>query len=390
MTRFERDRGANVLVLALGLSVLIACELYIVNAYSSGNLHQTARSTARLHAVYVGESAFGRILARLRQTSWKGRWFAERPEDQVDVPLCGGHADWYVADARDADRRADVWIRARFDGASVTMYWRIHHREDRLDLRGGIRPEFFTFLPDTSPRPVAGASDAAFRSATDLMIESQRRRPAAVTMARAAATTTDFAGLARVLRLSPPAVVPDALAGLGDGAVRPQGAYLSAIATELPPAMPDPPAEVSTGSALVRAHPVPIDFPAVVSLAFAGHGLPPPDNPDPTRFADPDRARAEWIAATALRPGSTRDPAWIDQWTHVRRLLEQMDKRAETGCGPCNAVLTDLVAYVEEVTRLESERSGRVRPRSADVDPLRFGGNGRSHVLSVYGRWWNE
>lgn len=193
-----RSNRANVLVIVLGLAVVVASEVYIVSAFSVNNLRQTGRSTGRLHAICVGESAFGKIHACLRGMSWRGRWFRSAPSEETDVPLGGGRASWYVGDTPDAERRVDVWVQAVFGDSRVTMFWRVHHREDRLDLRGGAVPELFTFLPDDADKPTAAADDPTLAEVRRQIAQAAARRIAAAKLAQAASQPRSFAGMATI------------------------------------------------------------------------------------------------------------------------------------------------------------------------------------------------
>ena len=69
-------RHGNTLVIVLGLALLLAVQITIVNTLSMGGFRHLNKVNAHVRAITVGESAFARILARIKGAAWEARWFA--------------------------------------------------------------------------------------------------------------------------------------------------------------------------------------------------------------------------------------------------------------------------------------------------------------------------
>lgn len=201
----KRARSGNTLVIVLALALLLAAQLSIVSTLNSGNIRQLARVTANVRAATVAESAFARILARIKGVPWSDRWFAAAPVLENDAPLVGGAYSSFVATVpTTAEHLADVWIRGRYDGAIAVMYWRVKVIEDTLDFRARVYPQFFTHLPGDAAAPTGAPGDPT-RAVVETMVATQRtNRPGTITTLRG---------------LDPIPNLPGIIAGLGVPAV---------------------------------------------------------------------------------------------------------------------------------------------------------------------------
>src|SRR5437868_15045683 len=120
-------RHGNTLVIVLGLALLLAVQITIVNTLSMGGFRHLNRVNAHVRAIAVGESAFARILARIKAAPWEQRWFATAPKAEASVPLLGGSYASYISTVASPEKQADVWIQARFEGSVAVMFWRVRY-----------------------------------------------------------------------------------------------------------------------------------------------------------------------------------------------------------------------------------------------------------------------
>lgn len=379
-----RRRG-TVLVLAFGLALVLAIEIYIVVGYSGGNIRMVGQMANHRRAVYVGDSAFCELLARMRRSGWDARWFRGGPVASSGQPLFGGRVDSYVADAAGEARTAEVWVRVRLEQAEISMLWRVHFREDGLDLRRLVYPTFFTFLPPALPPPTGEPGDATLAEAARLQAEQRANASAARALAAEIATRADFASVADALGMVPEGVVSDARWGDVPGS---QASYMRQVLAAPRPPVPPPPPPAPGG--LAARFPTPVDLPGVIAAVFAELGLPPAGAPTPAHFADPAIAASAYTSAVSRAPTNVRDPRWELQVEDVKIYVVELAKQSARGCSSCGAALDVLIRYLAEVTAEEAARSGRAAPRAGDVSPYPYTDSGYSNALTHYREWWSQ
>ena len=69
------SREGSALVIVLAIAFLLATQVYILMVFTSGGFRHTEKANAHVRAIYIGESAFSRITARLKGAAWEDRWF---------------------------------------------------------------------------------------------------------------------------------------------------------------------------------------------------------------------------------------------------------------------------------------------------------------------------
>ena len=91
-----------------------------------GRFRRVEKVNAHIRAIYVGESAFSDVVARLKAAKWEDRWFKGLPVQDTNVSLAGGSYSDVIADVAGVpDKMVDVWIEAHYDQAISVMYYRI-------------------------------------------------------------------------------------------------------------------------------------------------------------------------------------------------------------------------------------------------------------------------
>lgn len=200
-------RAGSTLIIVLAMALLVSVQLYILFSFSSASFRQTEKVMAHVRAIYVGESAFAKVLARLKGGPWQDRWFKDGPFEERNVELLGGRYSMYLADgSTDPSRKlADVWVEARYEGSLAVMYWQVLYVDDTLDFTAQVYPRFFTHLEAHDPTPLNGAPGPATTLIQNAMDTQRTNRPRAVDIARRLDPIDEFAGVVATLGIPPPA-----------------------------------------------------------------------------------------------------------------------------------------------------------------------------------------
>jgi hypothetical protein len=409
------DRRGNVLVVVLALTLLLAAQIVIVNTFSVGGFRHLNKVNAHVRAIYIGESAFARMLARIKGAPWEARWFAAAPKADASVPLLGGSYSSFVSTVASPEKQADVWIQARFEGAVAVMFWRVRYVDDTLDFFAQVYPTFFTFLPPDSTAPTGGPNPTTTMIVD--MIDKQRTngRPALDKLDRIRGAR-DFPTIARELDVPLRGVPLDTLSPPG-AAPLPQDQYLGDIDRDLgglppvpaepappsPPAPPepDPPVGGISGppgpgpqTALGRQYPSPTNMTDVIRAILGQTASTPPMDPDlptSTHFADPEEARRQWQLACAQFIFSWENDAIAKSIDHTTSFVSQMVAR-NTPADPrpeCTAAADALIGYFADITTARSQKLNRPPPPDpASVNPSPGDAAGYARALTAYKDWW--
>lgn len=415
------SRRGNTLVVVLALTLLMASQIYIVNTLSMGNFRHVGKVNAHVRAIYVGESAFARMLARMKAAPWESRWFATAPQAEDAVPFGGGTYASYVATVPGETKQADVWIQARYEGSVAVMFWRVRFVDDTLDFYAQVYPTFFTFLPPDTAAPTGGPNPTT-TMIVDMIEQQQSNEAPALAALETLSGQLQFDQIAQTLQiplqgtpldtLTPPGGTPmagnvylGAVAGTGPGASpRP-----TAPPPPPPPASPPPPpplSEIPQGvrpyqgprvlpqSPMGQRYPHPTNVTDVVRAILAETTSTPPmdaDLPTSDHFSDPVRAQQEWQTATQQFVVSWEMSAIGIQLRRTSAFVGLLAAR-DTATDPrpeSRAAANAFLAYYADITNAH-QLSDPSRPviDPASVDPAPGDAAGYTRALDNYAQWW--
>lgn len=275
-----RKRHGNALILVLGIALLLAIQIYIIQTMTVGSFRHVEKVNALIRAIYVGEAAFSQILAKIKVDKWENRWFKGMADGvrEYGQPLAGGTFSSVVVDVAvtpgSTDKLADVWIEARYDGSTQLMYYRVLYADDTLDFTAQVYPRFFTFLEANDPNPFTGALAPATAHIQNLINQQTNNEAAAIAAINGVRTTCNLAGVTASLGVAIPGggTPLDTLAPPGGAPVDlctyVNGTISTLVAIPPPPAPPPAPT-------VPPAPPVGADFIAAVRATFDSHGYGP-------------------------------------------------------------------------------------------------------------------
>lgn len=379
-------------MIVLAIALLLASNIYILMVFSSGSFRHTEKTMNHVRAVYIGESAFARVLARLKSAAWKDRWFKDGPVEERDVALADGTYSSYVGTSDDPTQKlVNVWIQARQETSLAVMYWRVMYSDDTLDFNSQVYPRFFTFLSPDDPTPF----DAGLAPSLVFVQNMMDRQRGNETNARALLTELegirDFPGIATRLRLPSPADrvtdvtrplvgAPIAQANILTQIVNSVGGLAMSLplvgSLPLPLPLPTPPPPATpppTPTPVVTPTPTPAPAAAsglaqqlastnpdpfasrklsdVITAAFTNAGLPAPGNASQQNpyFENIQNAHGHWSALD--HPLAT--PKEIAE--NASKYLEELGKKVRnqqlTPAQNANAILaaTTILDYLEVV-----------------------------------------
>lgn len=396
-------RSGTTLVVVMAIALLLAVQIYIVMTYTMGGFRHVERVNAHVRAIYVGESAFSRILARLKTTRWEDRWFKAAPASETDVALAGGTYSSFVNTASEKpDKLVDVWIDARYDGSVSTMYYRVSYADDTLDFSAQVHPQFFTFLGPRDPNPISGLLPPSVVLIQDQIKKQKDNEPKAIAAIKGIGRAVDLPGAGAALGIDFPGPPMDETRAPGPPAM-PQGAYLDGVRTSLvglpppPPPPPPPPAPAPPGAG------TPEDFPDVIRTTLAAVPMPV-DLPNREPFTFPTNARQVFGSTDRDGDGDDDDTSVKEEWKkaisehrdrgfahwmnkHVPTVLGRMAAHLDGGANPAEAtkIRTVFTALVGYLTGLTVARGG---PNLMLSMPLTPSGDEYMKVILDYRDWW--
>jgi hypothetical protein len=273
MRRPTRPAGsALVIVLALGL--LVGIQIYIVMVYTSGSFRHTEKVTAHVRAIFVGESAFAQILARLRSGRWEDRWFKGGPALESDRPLAGGTYSSYVNTATTSpEKQVDVWLESHYEGSTSQMYYRVLCVDDGLDFTAQMYPRFFTFLQDSDPTPLNAALPLSVSLIQSEIIKQQNNLAQAVATIESAKGDNSLAALGDKLGIPFSSAPLDTSQPIDPTPPVAQANYLGDIIAAAGVFPPPPPPAATPAPAQPQAPQPPENLPQVMVSLFQAQGL---------------------------------------------------------------------------------------------------------------------
>lgn len=350
-----RGRRGNTLVVVLAISLLLASQIYIMNVLSTGNFRNVERVNARVRAIYVGESALSKMIARLKGASWSQRWFAAAPLEESNVPMAGGTYDSYAATVATADgsKQAEFWVRARYEGTVVPMFMRVKYVDDTLDFTAQVYPSFFTF-----PRPESGPPTAGTRTRTDIDndIEAQRNnKPRARDFAEKIRGKRDFGSVAVELGLPGGGAAVDVTLIPGSTTVVPQSGRIAEVDASITAGLPLLPIladlNATLAASLTGATDTAPERPAKEFLQtfqelLTRNGVPVPASGMEIAmgpfYKNPNDAINKWDEANGYNVQSVNSNQYIEQVkkaAEVAKLLLENEGPAQQGRKVVNALL---------------------------------------------------
>ena len=354
-----RRRHGNALILVLGIALLLAIQVYIIQTFTMGSFRHVEKVNAHIRAIYVGEAAFSTILAKLKADTWENRWFRGLPDGFRDFsqPMAGGTYSSVVVDVVNppgvTDKLIDVWLESRYDGSTQLMYYRVLYADDTLDFTAQVYPRFFTFLEASDPNPFTGDLAPSIAHIKQLIDTQANNEPAALAAIAAVKNSCDLAGVGTTLGVTFPAGPPqlDALTPVG-GVLTPLCPYVNSVngtlvsLLGLPPSLPLPPLP-----------PTPLagnDFVSAVVAAFATAGATLPTAKG-AKITDPNALALVAVAKDAQGQWKTEHQS--KNYQHYMKTSEMLgfignmlDKRDANPLAPeaitVNTIVTQLLAWV--------------------------------------------
>ena len=247
------SRRGNALILILGIALVLGIQIYIVQTFTMGSFRHVEKVNGHIRAIYVGESAFSQVVARLKAATWENRWFKSGPTRDTSIALAGGSYSDLVEDVPGAtDKLVDVWIEAHYDTAVSLMYYRVLYQDDTLDFTAQVFPTFFSFLDAGQPNPFTGTLPPSIALVQGMIGQQQANQAAAIAALNGVKGTCDLNGAMAALSITPPGTPLDSgtlLTGTGIDLCSYVNGVNAALAAAPPPppAMPLPP-PLSTGA----------------------------------------------------------------------------------------------------------------------------------------------
>jgi hypothetical protein len=360
-----RGRRGNTLVVVLAITLLLASQIYIVNVLSSGNFRQVEKVNSHVRAIYVGESALSKMIARLKGDSWAKRWFAAGPLEESNLPMAGGTYNSYAATVPTADgsKQADFWVRAKYEGSVVAMFSRVKYVDDTLDFHAQVYPSFFTFLPPEGGPPTAGSTT---KTTIDNNIATQQgNKGRARELVEKIRGKKDFVGVGAELGLPGADAAVDVTLLPGSDKQVPQSARLADVDASLSaglPALPALPgliqgivgAALGLASTLLGAGPIQQAAPDRPAQEFLGtlqdlmtrNGVPVPATGmelvmEPF-YKNPDDAIKKWQEAQGYNVNNVNSKQYIEQVKKASEVAKQLlenEGPAQNGRKVVNALL---------------------------------------------------
>lgn len=354
-----RRRHGNALILVLGIALLLAIQIYVIQTLTVGSFRHVEKVNALIRAIYVGEAAFSQILAKVKADKWENRWFKGLPDGarEYGQTVAGGTYSSVVVDVAvppgSTDKMVDVWLESRYEGSTQLMYYRVLYTDDTLDFTAQVYPRFFTFLEANDPNPFTGALAPATAHIQDLINQQTNNEAAAIAAINGVRTTCNLAGVTSSLGVTPLGPPLDTLTPPGGAPIDLCGYVTGTLGTLT--GMVPPPVAAALPS-IPPAPPPPGDFTQVVNAAFVANGYGPlpttpsgkvSATPNAVLFADPDEADGQWKVEHQDR----NYEHYMKEDEMVGLIRNMLDKRdaALTPVGDkdkINTIVTELLAWV--------------------------------------------
>lgn len=386
-----KGRRGNALMLVLGIALLLGIQIYIVQTLTMGGFRHVEKVNAHMRSIYVGESAFSRVLARLKADRWENRWFKAAVAREFNEPVSGGTYSTVVRDVNPAvpnQKLVDVWIEARYEGSMSQMYYRVVYVDDTLDFTAQVYPRFFTFLEADQPNPFSGATDPAATLVQGWINTQELNEAAAIQALEGVKGTCNLTGAGGSLGIAFPGPVQDQFTVLAGG-TQDLCAYTNAINTTIgtlppPPAPPLPPPPPPT-------LPPPQNVIDQIRQAFSNLGpqynLPinklQPMTPTVTPYFDkPQTAEQEWqkAAFTHFDKGIGHI---IDK--HVPTFLEEMLIKRDAV--PATTMATQIESVMQSVFNLFAAEVVRIGGTPPTVNPSPVSRSDYMNKFFTYRNW---
>lgn len=139
------------LILVLIVCLLIFGSVMIVFQSMQQGRTQRHAVDSYVRAIFIAEAGFNRLFARLQSTGWEGRWFADVPALEEDMPYAGGTYSSLISDSAAGSRTADVLVTGHHEKSVVRMVWRVKFDEQALSLFPQIRTVVFRYVEEEIP-----------------------------------------------------------------------------------------------------------------------------------------------------------------------------------------------------------------------------------------------
>lgn len=325
-------------MLILGIALLLGIQVYIVQTFTMGSFRHVEKVNAHVRAIYVGESAFSRIAARLKAGRWEDRWFSGAPASENNVGLAGGTYSSIVAEvAPPTAKEVDVWIEAHYDQSVSLMYYRVAFVDDTLDFTAQVIPRFFTFLHPEDPNPFTGTLPPAVQWVKNKIQEQKDNEDGAIRAIDSLKGTCTLTQAGTTLGLTFPAPPLDG-AALLDGTAQDACTYQNGVnagLAGLPPPPPPvglpPPPTSSCAGGPYAFHITDLINTTFLAGGITGLAMSPPikiTGPAANLFSNVKGAENNWIKAV-LAHSDTKKPHGHNLKDHVKGFLDDMLTKAD-------------------------------------------------------------
>ncbi|MBF0548457.1 MAG: hypothetical protein HQM08_28740 [Candidatus Riflebacteria bacterium] len=156
----EKKRKGFILPLVVLALTSVAFFLMFVSNMGSSYLSQVAHEDDTFRCRIIAESVITHVLAQIRQTTWKKRFFFPKPYKETNQTLFGGMYSLYVTDAPDRANEVDIYVDSKFGTVHRLFIWRYKFEYSILDNVGRLSEILFTykstpnFVPPTAGSPL--------------------------------------------------------------------------------------------------------------------------------------------------------------------------------------------------------------------------------------------
>lgn len=191
-----KRRGFLLPLVILGI-LSLAFLIFFVSSLGSNYQTQVAHEEESLRCRVIGESVLSMVVARIRNATWKARFFSPKPFREEGVLLFNGSYSLYVVDSPGVRDQVDIYVEARCRRARKLFFWRFKYERSLLDIAGRLRQVLFQ-MADADGFPKTGADSPFAGTVENLIKERQENEERVQTKVGALA---GVGGLADVLNI---------------------------------------------------------------------------------------------------------------------------------------------------------------------------------------------
>ncbi len=199
MLKDRCDRNSGFILPMVILAMFsIAFFAVVVHSMGSGYSNQVTHVDEFARCRAIAESAYAKVLARVRNKPYRERFFAKAPCRELGVSLFNGQYNLYIVDTPGHKTQADVYVEAIYQRCSRLFFWRVKFERSIFDAVGRALPLLFV-TRDASDFPLGGTGSPLAGFVDDLIKTRDTNNISAATKDSMVKSLTDTQTIITVL-----------------------------------------------------------------------------------------------------------------------------------------------------------------------------------------------